>query len=137
MFHVFKIQNVFKMHVLVHIQLSSALLACLLLVMLLHHTPLAEKFMDSLFMSSCTRLSMFLDICFTFPTGIFNRVSFPLYQIFKICLPPGLLSNSLINDIFHLWIFSYRHLFNPLNFLLILFSSCFIFSVRICPYSLC
>jgi hypothetical protein len=43
------------------------------------------------------RLSMSLDFYFTFPTGILNRVSFPFDQVFKVCYPSGLLSDSLIN----------------------------------------
>jgi hypothetical protein len=124
MFHLLN----FKMYskcTLVHIQLSStcAFLRCSCIILLwmknswthvhelLHH------------------LSMLLDIYFSVPTGIVNQVSFSLYQILKIYLPLGLLANSLINDLFHLWLFSYRDLFNPLNFLLILFSSCFVYSV--------
>jgi hypothetical protein len=65
-------------------------------------------------------LSMFLDLCFTFSTSIINRVSFQFYQVFKICISSGLLPNSLVNYLFHLRLFNYRHLFNPFNFLLIL-----------------
>jgi hypothetical protein len=53
-------------------------------------------------------LSMSLDIYFTFPTGILNRVSLPLYQILKILFSSSLLPKSLVNYFFHLRLFSYR-----------------------------
>jgi hypothetical protein len=112
---------------LVHIQLSSTFsslqCSCIILLWLKNSWTLVHELLHC--------LSMFLDILFTFLIGIFNQVSFPLYQIFKICLPPGLLSNSLIHDLFHLRLFSYRPLFDPLNFLMILYSSRFIFFVRV------
>jgi hypothetical protein len=81
MFHLFKFKTSSKC-ALVHIQLSSTCAclrcSCIILLWLKNSwTPVHELL---------HRLSMFLDICFTFPTGILNRVSFPFYQIFKICL---------------------------------------------------
>jgi hypothetical protein len=101
-----------------------------LLVMLLHHTPLAENSWAPIH-DLLHHLSMFLDIFFTFPTGILNRVSLPLYQILKICLSLGLLTNSLIIDLFYLCLFIYMHMFDPLKFSLTLIPIFFVYSVRI------
>jgi hypothetical protein len=126
MFHILKLKTSSKC-ALVHIELSSTCVclrcSCIILLSLKKSwTPLHEIL---------HYLSMFLDTCFTFPTGILNRVSLPFYQIFKICLSLGVLANSSINDLVHLWLFNYRNLFNPLNFLLVLCFSDFICSVRI------
>jgi hypothetical protein len=107
-------------------QLASASMLAWLLTMLLHHTPLLENFHDLLH-----GLSMLMNFCFIFPTDIFNWMSFPLDQVFKILFSPSLPADSLVNYAFHLWIFSYRHLFFPLNFFLFIFGSCFFSSVRV------
>jgi hypothetical protein len=76
-------------------------------------------------------LSMLLNFCFIFPTGIFNWMSFPFDQVFKILLPPGLFANPLVNYAFHLWLFNYRHLFCPLSLCLFIPFSHFFSSLRV------
>ena len=121
MCHPFEIQNISKMCAGAY----PAVLHLCLLAMILHHTPLAKNSWTP-FHELLHCLSMFLDIFFTFPTGILNQVSFPFDQIFTVCLPSGLLVDSLINDLFHLWIFSYMHMSDPLNLFLASFAPCFI-----------
>jgi hypothetical protein len=89
-----------------------------LLTMLLHHTPLGKNSWTPVH-EILHRISMLLDIIFTLPTGIFYWMSLPLDHILKIALPSGLLTNPLINNLFHLWFFCYRDLFLSLNLLLI------------------
>jgi hypothetical protein len=72
---------------------------------------------------------MLLNFCFIFPTGILNWMSLSFDQVFKILFSPGLSANPFVNYDFHLWIFSYRHLFCPLNFFFFIFFSFFFTSI--------
>jgi hypothetical protein len=114
------------------LRFSSYLLPlCLLgwlLTMLLHHTPSLENF---LFHEILQGLSMLMNFCFIFPTSIFNWMSLPFDQVFKILFSLGLFANPLVNYSFHLWLLSYRHLFFPLNLFLFIFYSCFFSSIKV------
>jgi hypothetical protein len=70
----FQLSFTFSLALLAHLQCSSIILPWLKNSWTLVHELLYY-------------LSMSLDICFAFPTGILNRVSFPFDQIFKVCLP--------------------------------------------------
>jgi hypothetical protein len=65
---------------------------------------------------------MLLNVFFILPAGMCNWMSLPFDQVFKILFSPGPLVESLVKYIFHLWLFSYRNLFSPLN--LCLFTVC-------------
>jgi hypothetical protein len=74
---------------------------------------------------------MLLNSCFIFPAGIFNWMSLPFDQVFQILFLPSLLANSLVEYVLHLWLFSYRNLFCPLDLFLFNFCSCFFNFLRI------
>jgi hypothetical protein len=70
--------------------------ARLALAMLLHHTPSLENFHGL--------LSMLLNLCFILPAGIFNWMSLPLDQVFKVFFLPGLIANPFVQYAFHIWL---------------------------------
>jgi len=75
--------------------------------------------------------SMLLNIRFSYPTSILCREIFPLHQVLKISFPPSLLTNPLIYNFLHLWIFCCGHMILPLDLLLIIYPLYIIHPVRV------